>query len=56
MSDKTELEVTENSNEWINWIEEAISQKHIKYYEYEYFNNIFKEIGCGSFGKIYRAN
>ena len=23
-----------NSNEWINWIEEAISEKHIKRYEF----------------------
>ena len=45
----------ENSNEWINWIEEAISKKHIKYYEYENFYDI-KEIGCGGFGKVYRAN
>jgi hypothetical protein len=43
------------NNEWINWIEEAISKKHIKYYEYEYFYNI-KEIGSGGFGKVYRAN
>jgi hypothetical protein len=37
------------------WIEEAISKKHIKYYEYEYFSNI-EEIGFGAFGKVYRAN
>ncbi|GES88021.1 kinase-like domain-containing protein [Rhizophagus clarus] len=42
-------------NEYINWIEEAINKKHIKYYEYENFNNI-EEIGSGSFGKVYRAN
>ena len=45
----------ENSNEWIDWIEEAISKKHIRYYEYENFYDI-KEIGCGGFGKVYRAN
>ena len=28
------------------WIEEAIAKKHIKYYDYEHFNNI-KEIGKG---------
>ncbi|CAB4377186.1 unnamed protein product [Rhizophagus irregularis] len=39
--------------EGINWIEEAISKKHIKY-EYEYFYNI-KEIGSGGFGKVCRA-
>ena len=47
--------IIENSNEWINWIEEAISKKLIKYYEFEYFNNI-QEIGSGAFGKVYRAN
>ncbi|CAB4380981.1 unnamed protein product [Rhizophagus irregularis] len=46
---------TENKNEWINWIEEAIDKEHIKYYEYKEFSN-FQEIGTGSFGKIYRAN
>ena len=42
-------------NEWINWIEEAISKRHIKCYEYERFRNI-QEIGTGGFGKVYRAN
>jgi serine/threonine protein kinase len=37
------------------WIEKAISKKQIKYYKYKYFNNI-KEIGTGSFGKVYRAS
>ncbi|CAB5216210.1 unnamed protein product [Rhizophagus irregularis] len=36
------------TNEWANWIEEAISKKHIRYYEYEYFSNI-QEIGVGGF-------
>ena len=44
----------ESSNEWVNWIEEAISKKHIKYYEYHYFSDI-QEIGCGNFGKVYRV-
>ena len=55
MSNNIELEATENPNEWINWVEEAISKNHIKYYEYKHFNNI-KEIGSGGFGKVYRAN
>ena len=54
MSDKSEIPV-ENSNEWINWIEEAIYKKHIKYYDYKHFRNVQK-IGDGAFGKIYRAN
>jgi hypothetical protein len=37
------------------WIEEAISEKYIKYYDYKGFSNI-KEIGHGGFGKVYRAN
>ena len=45
----------ENTNEWINWIEEAITKKHIKYYEYDRFSNI-QEIGSGAFGKVFRAN
>ncbi|UZO03556.1 uncharacterized protein OCT59_023963 [Rhizophagus irregularis] len=36
MSNSTEF----NSNEWIDWIEEAIAKKHIKYYDYKHFNNI----------------
>jgi hypothetical protein len=46
---------TKTSDEWINWIEEAISKKHVKYYEYDHFSNN-QEIGCGSFGKVYRVN
>ncbi|GBB93565.1 hypothetical protein RclHR1_21990003 [Rhizophagus clarus] len=41
-------------SEWINWIEEAISKKHIKYYDYKNFSN-FEVIGSGAFGKVYRA-
>jgi hypothetical protein len=55
MSDNTEIQDTENENEWINWIEEAIDKEHLKYYEYKEFNNI-QEIGAGVFGKVYRAN
>ena len=42
-------------NEWTNWIEEAISKKYIKNYDYKHFSNI-REIGIGGFGKVYRAN
>ena len=49
------MQATNDSNEWINWIEEAVSKKHIKYYKYKDFRNIEK-IGNGNFGKIYRAN
>ncbi|PKC62012.1 kinase-like protein [Rhizophagus irregularis] len=40
MSNTTELNMTDNSNEWINWIEESIAKKQIKYYDYNHFNNI----------------
>ena len=43
------------SNGSINWIEEAISKKHIKPYEYKDFSN-FQEIGSGTFGTTYRVN
>ncbi|GBC04578.1 hypothetical protein RclHR1_05750010 [Rhizophagus clarus] len=49
------IKVIDNSNEWINWIEESIEKKQIKYYDYKHFNNI-QEIGFGSFGKVYRTN
>jgi len=55
MSNNIELNVTENSNEWTKWIDEAISKNYFKYYEFKHFNNI-QEIGTGSFGKVYRAN
>ncbi|EXX61790.1 uncharacterized protein OCT59_023906 [Rhizophagus irregularis] len=49
------MQNNEKTNEWINWIEDAINKKHIKYYEFEYFSNI-QEIGSGAFGKVFRAN
>src|ERR1044072_2446103 len=55
MSDKNKPQSTENSNERISWIEEAISKKHIKYYEYKHFHN-FQKIGNSSLGKVYRVN
>jgi hypothetical protein len=54
MSDKNK-QATENQNEGISWIEKAISNNHIKYYEYKNFRNIQK-IGHGNFGNVYRAN
>ena len=55
MSDNIEINATNNSNEWVSWIEEAIAKEYFKHYEYERFSNI-KEIGRGGFGKVYRAN
>jgi hypothetical protein len=55
MFNNNELKVSGNSNEWTNWIEEGISKKYLKYYDYELFSNI-QEIGSGGFGQVYRAN
>jgi hypothetical protein len=55
MSRNTEMQATENSNKWIDWIEESITKKRIKYYEYEEFNNI-QELGSEGFGKTLRVN
>ncbi|EXX54579.1 uncharacterized protein OCT59_024301 [Rhizophagus irregularis] len=55
MSNNIEIKVTKNSDEQINWIEDAISKNYFKYYEYNHFRNI-QEIGFGSFEKVCRAN
>ncbi|RGB42652.1 kinase-like domain-containing protein [Rhizophagus diaphanus] len=55
MSDNKQMQNTENTNEWINWIEEAVDKEHLNHYEYNQFTNI-QVIGSGSFGKVYRAN
>ena len=38
----------------IDWIEDAISKKLIKHYEFEHFHDI-NEVGSGGFAKVYRA-
>ncbi|RIA89922.1 kinase-like domain-containing protein [Glomus cerebriforme] len=47
--------VNNNSNEGINWIENAITNNLIKHYVFENFYNL-TEIGSGGFGIVYRAN
>ncbi|CAB4415516.1 unnamed protein product [Rhizophagus irregularis] len=49
------MQNTGNTNECINWIEEAISKEYFRFYEHEYFSNV-QRIGTGGFGKVYRAN
>ena len=50
-----EIQDTENADEWIIWIEEAIAKGYWKYFEYEHFSNV-QEIGSGASGKVFRAN
>ncbi|RIA90182.1 kinase-like domain-containing protein [Glomus cerebriforme] len=38
-----------------NWLDDAISNSHIKYYEFNHFSNI-KKIGAGHFGEVFCAN
>ncbi|GES88045.1 kinase-like domain-containing protein [Rhizophagus clarus] len=45
----------DNSNEYVDWIEEAISTGNIKCYDYGRFRNV-REIGTGSLGKVYCAD
>src|SRR5579862_4767106 len=49
----TEMQTDNNSNE-IDLIKDAISENHIKYYNYEDFYNSEK-IGSGGFATIYRV-
>jgi predicted Ser/Thr protein kinase len=46
------MQTTNDPNEWI---EEAVSKKFFKYYDYKDFYDI-QIIGKGGFGKVYRAN
>ena len=46
---------TENTNEWVRWIEEAVDKEYYRFYEHEHFSNI-KIIGNGGFGKVFRAD
>ena len=39
---------------YISWIEQSIKEGHIKYYEYENFQDVVK-IGYGGLGLVYRA-
>jgi hypothetical protein len=51
MSKKAE----KDSNTHIDWLEKAISENYIKYYDYAEFTNK-EEISNGSFGNVFRAN
>jgi hypothetical protein len=49
-----DINTEEDATEWINWIEEAITKKYLKYYEFKHFNGI-EVVGSGTFGKVFRA-
>ena len=44
-----------DSNHYVEWVEKAITENYIKYYNYDEFTNM-KEINNGSVGNIYRAS
>src|SRR5256885_12511854 len=44
-----------DTNEWVQWIEDGIARNYINYHDYGEFQNIV-EIGSGGRGKVYRAN
>ena len=44
-----------NSNKYVDWLENSITDGHINHYEYSEFKNI-QLLGNGSFGSVVRAN
>jgi serine/threonine protein kinase len=52
MSEITEIK---DSNYYIDWLDNSITEELIKYYEYSEFTSI-QRIGKGSFGKVCRVN
>ncbi|GBC00562.1 hypothetical protein RclHR1_00390016 [Rhizophagus clarus] len=48
-------EKMDDSDVFIDWLEKAISENYIKYYDYTEFTNK-EEINNRSFGKVFRAN
>ena len=56
MSDIIKIPNTKNTNEWIDWIEAAIKNEHLKYYEFKFSAILKKFNGSGDFGKVHRAN
>ena len=46
---------TKNTNDYVNWVERAVTENYFKYYDYSEFTNM-KEVSNGSFGNIFQAN
>jgi len=54
MSTTTEKQIND-SNDDFDWLEKAISENYIKYYDYTEFINK-EEVSSGSYGNVSRAN
>ncbi|RIA88005.1 hypothetical protein C1645_776025 [Glomus cerebriforme] len=52
MSNETDFK---ESNVYIDWLENSITNEYLNYYEYSEFKNI-EPIGRGSYGSVVRAN
>ncbi|GBB85186.1 hypothetical protein RclHR1_11740005 [Rhizophagus clarus] len=48
------IETIKTETEIVDWIEEAITNNHIRLYEYDKFSCI-QEIGSGGFGQVFKA-
>jgi hypothetical protein len=46
---------TKDLNYYTAWLDNSITEEHIKYYEYSDFTNI-QQIGKGSYGNVIRVN
>jgi len=44
----------ENTNKWVEWLEDGIAKNYINYYDYNEFQYI-EHIGSGGFSKVYKA-
>ncbi|CAB5380706.1 unnamed protein product [Rhizophagus irregularis] len=55
VSDNFESQINENTNERIDWIEKAIEEEYLQYYDYKQFSDI-RQVGTGGFGTVFRAN
>ncbi|CAB4403916.1 unnamed protein product [Rhizophagus irregularis] len=55
MPDNFKSQTNENTNERIDWIEKAIEEEYLQYYDYKQFSDI-RQVGTGGFGTVFRAN
>ena len=49
------INISNNTNEWAQWIEDDIAREYINYHDYGEFRDIVK-VGYGGFREAYRAN